>query len=195
MTLPIAIEDVLNARAVPQRYRNRRLGDFLKEIKLTEGRLTGIQMIQATMLQNGSPDPLFEIDEDRTWFSVVLRPHPSFEKPETPVEEQETVKPAQMLTSILRKALMAGNQADDQALLEKMVMLIQGCIGSEKKRDDLLDLVGLKRHVDTIKRYIEPLEHIGWLEKTIPEKPTSPRQKYRLGTLALDALEKAVAQP
>ena len=191
----IKLADLIAGRAVPQRYRNRRLGDFLKEIKLTEGRLTGIQMIRNAMLQNGSPEPLFETDEDRTWFSVVLRPNEAFGEVETPAEEPETITTLQMLISSLKKALNASNQADDQAVLEKMVMLIQGCMGSEKKRDDLLDHVGLKRHADTIKRYIEPLERIGWLEKTIPEKPTSPRQKYRLGTLAMDALRKVAAQP
>jgi len=28
--------------------------------------------------------------------------------------------------------------------------------------------------------YLEPLLAAGWLERTIPEKPTSPNQRYRL---------------
>ena len=30
------------------------------------------------------------------------------------------------------------------------------------------------------KSYLEPLVEAGWLERTIPDKPTSPNQKYRL---------------
>ena len=29
-------------RAIPRRYRNRRIGEFLKELDMTEGRSTGI---------------------------------------------------------------------------------------------------------------------------------------------------------
>lgn len=32
-------------RAVPRRYRNRRIGEFLKELELTEGRSTGVPKI------------------------------------------------------------------------------------------------------------------------------------------------------
>jgi ATP-dependent DNA helicase RecG len=35
-------EDFASGRAIPKRYRNRRLGDFLKELKLTEGHATGL---------------------------------------------------------------------------------------------------------------------------------------------------------
>jgi hypothetical protein len=76
-----------------------------------------------------------------------------------------------------------------------MALLIRACIASDKKRDDLLVHVGLKKHADTVKRYIEPLERIGWLEKTVPGKPTSPHQRYRLGKAAMDAVHKTDKWP
>ncbi|MBQ6201365.1 MAG: AAA family ATPase, partial [Prevotella sp.] len=36
-----------------RRYRNRRLGEFLKELDLTEGRATGIPTIQDELKANG----------------------------------------------------------------------------------------------------------------------------------------------
>ncbi|NHB69854.1 RNA-binding domain-containing protein [Perlabentimonas gracilis] len=48
----------------PRRYRNRRLGDFLKELELTEGRATGIPRIRKALSDNSSPEPLFDFDED-----------------------------------------------------------------------------------------------------------------------------------
>ena len=36
------------------RYRNRRLGEYLKELELTEGRSTGIPTIQNVLKANGS---------------------------------------------------------------------------------------------------------------------------------------------
>ena len=40
--------DILKSR----RYRNRRLGDFLKELDLTEGRSTGVPTIQAKLAES-----------------------------------------------------------------------------------------------------------------------------------------------
>ena len=115
----IKLDDLIAGRAVPQRYRNRRLGDFLKEIKLTEGRLTGIQMIRAAMLQNGSPDTLFETDEDRTWFSVVIKPHPAFQIED--IVDRSTPMPLSNLRALIKNLIFtlpasgttqATNQAD-----------------------------------------------------------------------------------
>jgi ATP-dependent DNA helicase RecG len=71
-------EDFMTGKAIPKRYRNRRLGDFLKELKLTEGHATGLPAIRRAMKQNGSPEPLFDFDEERTWFQVTLPIHTSF---------------------------------------------------------------------------------------------------------------------
>lgn len=70
----------------PVRYSNRRLGDFLKELDLTEGRATGIAAIIKIMRNNGSPDPVFETDAERTWFRVILPIHPDFLINENDVE-------------------------------------------------------------------------------------------------------------
>lgn len=64
----------------PRRYRNRRLGDFLKELDLTEGKATGIPRIKKAMKENGSPEPVFDFDEDRTFFGVDFFIHPLFDK-------------------------------------------------------------------------------------------------------------------
>lgn len=57
-------------------YRNRRLGEFLKELDLTEGRSTGIPTIQEGLAKNGSPRAIFETDEDRKvlWVTIPIQP-------------------------------------------------------------------------------------------------------------------------
>lgn len=45
-----------------RRYRNRTLGDFLKELDLTEGRATGIPTIQKKLRENVSPKATIETD-------------------------------------------------------------------------------------------------------------------------------------
>ncbi len=74
----ISDEDIRNRKMVSRRYRNRRIGDFLKELKLIEGRNTGIPTILRAMEQNGSELPSFLTDEERTYLTVVLPMHRSF---------------------------------------------------------------------------------------------------------------------
>ena len=57
------MEDLRVGRAVARRYRNRRIGEFLKEMELSEGPGTGIPKILRAMQANGSQTPLFESDE------------------------------------------------------------------------------------------------------------------------------------
>ncbi len=65
--------DMLKSR----RYRNRYLGDFLKELDLTEGRSTGVPTIQEKLADNGSPRATFETTEDRLTFLIHIPIHPS----------------------------------------------------------------------------------------------------------------------
>ena len=58
--------------------RNRRIGDFLKELRLAEQRLTGLPRIFQAMADNGSPAPRFDFDEARTYFRVILPAHPEY---------------------------------------------------------------------------------------------------------------------
>jgi len=59
-----------------RRYRNRRLGEFLKELDLTEGRATGIPTIQEELRKNGSGKAVIETDDDRTYFLMDIPCHP-----------------------------------------------------------------------------------------------------------------------
>lgn len=77
MNLPINIklEALQKGRANSRRYRNRRIGEFLKELKMTEGRSTGINKILDVMAKNSSPKPEFEFDDEHTYFQVKLPVH------------------------------------------------------------------------------------------------------------------------
>ncbi len=72
----ISLQGLKDYRMACRRYRNRRIGEFLKELGLTEGRNTGVHKILRALRQNGSPDPLFETDEERLYFMVTLYERP-----------------------------------------------------------------------------------------------------------------------
>jgi ATP-dependent DNA helicase RecG len=81
-------------RVVARDYRNRRVGDFLKELRLTEGRATGLPDIRATMQANGSPPPIFEMDDDRVSFLTTLRIHPYFNPQSVASREAQAIREA-----------------------------------------------------------------------------------------------------
>lgn len=62
----------------PVPARNRRIGEFLKELKLAEGRGTGLPKVRRSMQENGSPPPRFDFDEVRSYFRVTLPAHPEY---------------------------------------------------------------------------------------------------------------------
>lgn len=72
---PLNNESFKKPRVIARDYRNRRIGDFLKELHLTEGKGTGIPKIRRAMERNGSPNPIFETDADRTYFLSILPIH------------------------------------------------------------------------------------------------------------------------
>ena len=74
----ITMDGLKNYRVFNRRYRNRRIGEFLKELHLTEGRNTGFGKILRALEKNGSPKPLFETDDERTSFAATLFIHPGF---------------------------------------------------------------------------------------------------------------------
>lgn len=68
----VTVEALKNYNVFVRRYRNRRIGDFLKELHLTEGRNTGIRKILNALEKNGSPLPEFITDEDHSYFITRL---------------------------------------------------------------------------------------------------------------------------
>lgn len=74
----IRMDDLNKGLAHSRRYRNRKLGDFLKELDLTEGKATGIPTILKEMRQNGSPVAEFDTDDARSYFLVNFPIHPAF---------------------------------------------------------------------------------------------------------------------
>lgn len=70
---PITKEDFKKDRIITMKYLNRRIGDFLKELHLTEGKGTGIPKIKRAMHNNESDEPIFETDDERSYFLTILK--------------------------------------------------------------------------------------------------------------------------
>lgn len=75
---PITNADLQKERVVARSYRNRRIGDFLKELHITEGRSTGFPKIYRAVRQNQSPMPHFETDAHNLYFLATIPIHQAF---------------------------------------------------------------------------------------------------------------------
>lgn len=151
----IRMEDLQAGRAVSRRYRNRRIGEFLKELEMTEGRSTGIPKILKEMAANGSPAPLFETDDDRLSFVIRLPRHP------------------------LALVPTAGGREVTAEVTAEVERLLRALVG-EKSRQELQESLALKHDEHFRKAYLLPALASGLVEMTLPDKPRSSKQRYRL---------------
>ena len=153
----IRMEDLRVGKAVSRRYRNRRLGEFLKELDLTEGRSTGIPKILREMAANGSPAPEFDSDDDRTYYLVRLPVHPRAKTTGQVTGEAGTKwAPSRHQVEIMRKCMEESGLTD--------LMAEAGRTDRTKFRNQVLN----------------PLLEAELVEMTEPDSPNSPTQKYRL---------------
>ncbi|MDA8444318.1 Fic family protein [Paracidovorax valerianellae] len=159
----VRMEDLQAVRAVSRRYRNRRIGEFLKELRLTEGRATGIPKILKAMRTNGSPLPVFETDEERLSFVVRLPIHPSAKSRAAEVTAEVTAEVARLL----------------------------GVLEGEMPRASLMEAVGLKHAEHFRKAYLSPALAGGLVEMTMPDKPNSRNQRYRLTRSGADWVQRS----
>lgn len=110
-------EGLKNYRVSNRRYRNRRIGDFLKELHLTEGRNTGFKKILNALEVNGSPKPEFETDDERSYFISRMFIHEAFLKQKEPKESR---KGAEKGTE--RKRAILDFLRDDPTMTQAMLM-------------------------------------------------------------------------
>ena len=85
----VTIEGLKSFRVTSRRYRNRRIGEFLKELHLTEGRNTGFGKILRALKDNGSPLPEFETDEEHSYFISRIFIHEEFKASNEALNENE----------------------------------------------------------------------------------------------------------
>ncbi len=173
-------------RIVAREYRNRRIGDFLKELHLTEGRGTGFPTIYREMRKNGSPDPVFKTDEHCTYFLTTLHAVVSDH-----ASDQAISLNFNILNDLLFYCNQVSNQVSDQVSdqVNAIINVHFGVLARDilrsighgpKSKRSILNEVGLSNQTKNSQRYIDPLREIGWIEYTIPENLKDRNQKYRL---------------
>ena len=166
---------VLNTR----RYRNRRLGDFLKELDLTEGRATGIPTIQRELKNNGSPTATIQTDNDRTFFLINIPCHPFFYSQE---QHQVTVV-YEKLKEIFRSTSSQITPQSCKKMLEKVdfekLLGVLKEAQTPRSSTELENLLHIDSRYQLRTYYLIPLLRSGLIELTIKDKPNSSKQRYK----------------
>ncbi|MEO5643978.1 MAG: RNA-binding domain-containing protein [Bacteroidia bacterium] len=183
----------------PRRYRNRRLGDFLKELKLTEGKATGIPAILKALKDNGSPAPHFDTDADRSFFELELFKHPATasitdgkeaaNKKDAAGVKQLSARLGASLSTRLSTSLSTRLSTQITETIKVLLMVEKEPL----KREEIMTGIGKLNNTKSVRKYMEPLEEIGWISKTIPDKPNSQLQRYTLTNKGKKLLEELKA--
>ena len=170
-----------------RRYRNRRIGEFLKELNLTEGKGTGIPSIKKALELNGSSPAKYDTDGDDRRFFIV----------EFPIHEVFTVQVRAHVKAHVKAHVRAHVEAHVRAhvekdlndsVLDRILSTIKYC-ESPKSRAEILENIGLTNRYNNFKFNILPAIECGLLEMTIPDKPKSINQKYRITEVGKNILE------
>lgn len=204
---PLKIEDLNNGSVRVRTYRNRRIGDFLKELHLTEGRCTGVPKIHNAMEVNGSPPPIFETDEQHSYFLVTLPIHPEatrkiiknlkpvISEAETHQLLDETHQLGQkthQLTNTTHQnkpflkednlpvdlKLKIDNLKKRPSVEELKSMICTLCSWKPLTAQQIAEFLDRKDKKHLVRQYLTPLVKNGLLKYVYPERGNSPNQAY-----------------
>lgn len=178
---------------IAREYRNRRVGDFLKELHLTEGRGTGFPTIYNAMADNGSPNPVFNTDES----SYVLVTLPIKESVDNGASNGVIGLIFNTLEDVIAYSNGAGNGAGNgvndaigiisDAIHDRVIEVLE-ILREKKKRTELFELMGLSNQSKNREKYLDPLIDIGWVKKEFLAD-THPEQRYSITESGLRILE------
>jgi len=192
---PVDKEMLKRERVVAREYRNRKLGGFLKELKLTEGRGTGFPSIRSSLELNGSPPPVFDTDDDRSYFLGIIEIHPLAQY----INQDGDIERAKdgAIDGAIDKSMIV-NSLDDvdhylrslndqrwdevkniikEKLDKPIISILNYCIET-KTREEIFNHIKKYNNSKNYNKYLRPLVKLSWLNLTIPEKTTSKNQKY-----------------
>jgi ATP-dependent DNA helicase RecG len=175
-------------RVVARDYRNRKIGGFLKELKLTEGRGTGLPIIHNSLEENGSPPPIFETDENNAYFLCVLPVHPltdsilgQEDELRRAEDKLQKIRELEDINPYLSLSVSEIGDKDREAIRESINDTIKKVLidcQEPKSREEVFEKIGLYKNTKNFQNHIKPLIEAGWLHFTLPDKLTSRDQKY-----------------
>jgi ATP-dependent DNA helicase RecG len=159
--------------------RNQLIADLLQRVDFIEKAGTGILRMTNEARAHGSPPPAFTATNFFTATFRPLSPEQIARQVGAEVKAQPRVTP-ETAAQVPRKY---------PASTPQVCAVLRAAAANECSREELQAAAGISDREHFRKEYIEPLLSAGLLERSIPDKPRSPKQRYRTTALGLKALK------
>ena len=170
--MPLDPQELKSGQVSIRKYRNPLLGYFFKQRRLVKSKATGLMNIRKAMQDNGSSDPDVKTDKKGKYFKVFLPIHPKFvSKPPILEVQPKSLKGINEIVPRLAQACPEGIDIRNVALI---LLTAQEPVSLE----DMMFKSSQTNKNRFRKNFIKPIMSQGWLEFTLPQKPTSEKQKY-----------------
>ena len=166
----------LNDLGRESRRRNPLIADLLHRIEFIEKAGTGIRRIRDEAREVHCPEPEFEVGG---FVTVTFRPNPAVRAAAGEVTGEAAGEVTGEVTPQVAPQVtpqVTGEAAGEVTGEVRLLLALSG----EMTRQRLQEALGLKHEDHFRTAYLLPALHDGLIEMTIPDRPRSSRQRYRL---------------
>ncbi len=150
--------------------RNALIADLLHRIDFIEKAGTGIGRIREEVREQGCPEPEFRVNG---FFTAIFKPNP-----EVRAQADEQVA-AQVKPRVGTKSALSRHQVE----------ILANCL-EDQSLTTLMEIAGRSDRTKFRNQVLRPLIAQGLVEMTIPDKPRSSKQRYRLTRVGIESLKR-----
>lgn len=127
--------------------------------------------IRRAQKNNGSPKPVFETDEERNYFATILRINPNARVSEQSIRSQPELQP----------------ESQPESLAGRVLEILSA---SRFSKSEIAENLNQKSVSGQLNKVTRELFKKGCIEYTIPDRPKSRLQKYKITETGRQLLEK-----
>ena len=174
------------------RLRNPALARVFREAGIMEQWGTGVQRVFEQVANAGLPEPVIEEIQDRVRVTIYVPGHGPSRAGERASASSESVeslswgtKSPSRVTKSEREVTTSSHQVEPGRAKgaqpgDYRISVLTLLSSAERTRAEVLSAMGLSNETRNARRHLDPLIESGLVERTIPDKPTSRLQRYRL---------------
>jgi len=158
--------------------RNPSIAMAMRRIALCEQAGTGLRMMREEWKKLGHPEPFFKNSRAKKYFEFTI---------------PELDKEVDMASDLV--SAMFGTKPPTQLPIQlptqsgdPVTSLLRTLFDGEMAPGKLREALGVRHRPNFRENYLDPAIEAGFIERTIPKKPTSPLQKYRITEKGRNAL-------